>query len=538
MRKKILPVVLFFIALSFVLIGRASHNSYSLTREPEDPAKKQNKFIIARTEVFGKLERPGVFFDHGLHAGKHESDGCSTCHERDAAGQLSFSGFVEIDMKGKDSVRDAYHDKCIGCHRKLLQENKKPGPIRCGNCHRKEPGKSDSKYPHCVFDFYLHDQHVRKLDKDCSLCHHIYDADEEDENLRLVYEESREESCYYCHDFTVKRGPELARIVKVSEEKGLSVRKVSHYQCVNCHLRHAERKEKAGPVECSSCHTGKYRTVTELLKIPRPERGQPERPLISLEHAKMKGVPFDHEFHEKNNSSCRVCHHESLVKCSQCHGLTGLSEGNWINLINVYHDFSTVSGCIGCHRAGKLDKKCFGCHYHLLDIDIEAKGPKREVCIVCHSGKKSASVRVRPIALSEIYPANIPENVTIRVLEEQYEPATFPHIRIIKKLLEISNESRIATAFHRDVYAICSGCHHQSVPEATVKRTDPPYCRNCHAIKFDQKNMNRPRLLAVYHRQCMGCHERMGIKETGCQDCHKEKKVIPKDIISKNLMES
>jgi hypothetical protein len=537
MRKKILPIVLFFIALSFALIGRASHNSYSLTHEPEDPAKKQNKFIIARTEVFGKLERPGVFFDHGLHAGKHEFDGCSTCHERDEAGQLSFSGFVEIDMKGKDSVRDAYHDKCIGCHRKLLQENKKPGPIKCGNCHRKQPGKLDIQYPHCVFDFYLHDQHVRKLDKDCSLCHHIYDLDEEDENLRLVYEESTEESCYYCHDLTVKRGPELAGILKVSEQKGLSIRKVAHYQCVNCHLWYSEKKEKAGPVECAKCHTGKYRTVSELLGVPRPDRGQTQKPILLFENAKMKGVPFDHEFHEKNNGSCRVCHHEALRACRHCHSLTGSSEGNWINLTNVYHAFSAASGCLGCHREKKLDRNCSGCHYHLPDIDIQAKGPRKEVCIVCHSGKTGDSARVRPISLSEIKLMNIPENVTIGILEEQYEPSTFPHIRIIKKLLEISNESRMATAFHSDVHTICSGCHHQSIPEAKIKKTDPPYCRNCHAITFDQQNKNRPRLLAVYHRQCMGCHERMGIKETGCTDCHKEKQGITKYIIPKNLTE-
>jgi hypothetical protein len=524
MKKTILPIALFSLVLGFVLFARGSHDGYSLSHEADNGGKKENTFIIARTDIFGQLQRPGVFFNHGLHTRTYKADGCSTCHKRDAAGQLSFSRLFVNYQKGKESVRDSFHDQCIGCHRQRLQEHRKSGPVTCGNCHRKESGEIQGEYPHCVFDFYHHDKHNRTLKNDCSLCHHIYDPDEEDEKLRLVYEASTEESCYYCHDLTVKRGPELAKPTKVSEQKGLSMRRVAHHQCVNCHLRYAERKEKAGPVECAKCHTGKYRTVSELAKILRPDRGQPQKPLISVGNARMKSVVFDHAFHEKNNGSCRVCHHETLRACKQCHGLIGSSEGNWINLTNAYHDFSTDSGCAGCHREKKSDRNCAGCHYRSLDIDIQSKGPKKEVCIVCHSGRRADSAKFQPVPLPEPDTLNVPENVTIRILEEKYEPSTFPHRKIIKKLIGISNKSRMATAFHRTMETICSGCHHKSIPEATIKKTEPPYCRNCHGITFDRQNMNRPRLLAVYHRQCMGCHEKMGIKATGCTDCHKEKR--------------
>jgi hypothetical protein len=532
MKNTILPAVLFFMVLSFVLLGKGSHNSDSLSHEKENGGEKENTFIIARTDIFGRLERPGVFFNHGLHTRTYKAEGCRTCHKRNEEGRLFFSGIVTISNKNKDMIRDAYHDKCIGCHRKHLQESNKSGPIKCGNCHRKKFNKLNSEYPHSVFDFYLHDKHNKRLHNDCSFCHHIYDPDEEDENLRLVYEKSAEESCYYCHDLTVKRGPELAGIVQVSKQKKLSMQNVAHYQCVNCHLWYEERREKAGPVECVNCHTGKYRTIAQLENVPRPDRDQPKKSFISIEDGKMKGVSFDHTFHEKNSKTCRSCHHETLQACRKCHGLTGSPDGGWINLANAYHDPSTGLGCTGCHKEKKTEKNCAGCHYHLVDMDIQAKGPKKEICTVCHSGKKDGSAPIQSISLSELDTMKVPEKVTIKILEKQYEPSTFPHLKIIRKLIGVSNESKMGTSFHRNIQTICSGCHHQSIAEAEVKKDEPPYCRNCHSITFDAKNINRPRLLAVYHRQCMGCHARMEIKEMGCTDCHKQKAIHTKDLLS------
>jgi len=90
----------------------------------------------------------------------------------------------------------------------------------------------------------------------------------------------------------------------------------------------------------------------------------------------------------------------------------------------------------------------------------------------------------------------------------------------------------VGTSFHLNLQTICSGCHHQSIDKAEVRETEPPYCRNCHSINFDAKNMNRPRLLAIYHQQCMGCHTKMEVRKTGCTDCHKRKAVQPKNLLS------
>ena len=146
------------------------------------------------------------------------------------------------------------------------------------------------------------------------------------------------------------------------------------------------------------CHTGKYKTVRELAEIPRPERDQPKRPFISIEDAKMKGVSFDHAFHEKNTKTCRSCHHETLQACKKCHGMVGSAEGKWINLTNAYHDTSSDNSCAGCHKKSKADKKCAGCHNNLPDMDIQAKGPKKETCTVCHSGKKEGLITAKRIS--------------------------------------------------------------------------------------------------------------------------------------------
>ena len=31
---------------------------------------------------------------------------------------------------------------------------------------------------------------------------------------------------------------------------------------------------------------------------------------------------------------------------------------------------------------------------------------------------------------------------------------------------------------------------------------------------------DKPGLTAAYHRQCIGCHQAMAIRKTGCTDCH------------------
>jgi hypothetical protein len=530
MSRKFFFLLLIVTGISLVFFFGRSQAIYSSAQRVQTGSKADDKLMITHTEVFGKLERFQVLFDHAKHSEAYKKEGCKTCHPPVDEQDLIFEYPFKPVKKDKESMKNSYHDKCITCHQKLINQKKKGGPVACGECHRKDNESLKIKHPVVEFDFSYHDKHVKKLKNNCILCHHSYDR----EDKELVYEKGTEQSCYYCHDTNVKKGPSLAVETGVINKKGLTMRKVSHENCVNCHLFYNSKGMKAGPLECSRCHTGKYKTVTELASVPRPDRDQPKKAFITIEDGKMKGVLFDHTFHEKNSRTCRACHHETLNVCRGCHGLTGSPEGKGINAANAFHDVFSEAGCAGCHKMKKSGRDCAGCHYHLLDMAPRAKGPKKAVCTVCHNGKKEGSDSIKPIAVAGLESEKVPEKVTIKILEKQYEPSIFPHRKIIRKLIEASNESKMATYFHRNMQTICEGCHHQSQAEAESRKGKPPFCRNCHEISFDLQNINRPRLLAAYHRQCLGCHEKMGLKQTACKDCHKEKAMQPKDILSKN----
>lgn len=558
MIKKILPLLVILILVFLVLNGMK--NIYSSEKRTVIEEKKiviktepENKIGIAHTEIFGKLERPQVIFDHQKHVEtlKKEQQGCDTCHPLDEWKEFKFDFPKEVKGKDKESVMNAYHDECIECHKKRYKEDKeKTGPVTCGDCHKKEYENIVIKYPITEFDFDYHDKHVKKLKEktgkeDCGLCHHTYDIEEEDETLALVYEKGTEESCYYCHELDKKRGPKLTAITQKAAEKKYDIRKSSHLRCLNCHLKYEKeleqkkekkKEEKVGPTECIKCHTGKYKSVAELEKIPRPDRGQKEIPFISIDDAKMKGVAFDHKYHEKNNRTCRGCHHETLGPCKECHKLTGSFDGGWVNIANACHDVLSDKSCAGCHNKKKSDKGCAGCHFMIPMMDIQAKGPKKEMCARCHTGKKEI-VEPATLSVAGLDPEVVKKEVEIKILEKEFKPAKFPHRKIIERLVKISNDSKMGRYFHAKIETICEGCHHQSRAEAEVKKNTPPFCRNCHSISFDPLNLNRPRLQAVYHNQCIKCHEYMELeKPRKCTECHEEKKVRPKEILTQYLL--
>lgn len=527
MKKKVFILSLFAVGMLLFMLMKGVKDTHSSSPVEKAVANKGDRLMIAHTEIFGTLERPAVLFDHGLHEKSLKKEGCKTCHPAVTDGDLLFKYPFSLIIENKNTVKDAYHEKCISCHTKLIEQGKKYGPVTCGECHDRKRAAVKVAYPVSDFDFALHEKHVSRLKGKCDYCHHSYDR----EDNELVYEQGTEQSCSYCHDLQARRGPLLSAETAVTRGKGLSLQRVSHDRCVNCHLFYALKQEKTGHLECRQCHSGTYKTLAQLEKVPRPERDQPKKTHISIEDAKMKEVFFDHEYHEKNARTCRGCHHETLRACKECHTLAGRDEGGRVTIADAYHDLSSQYSCAGCHGRKKTARECSGCHYRLVDVDILAGQQKKELCLVCHRGKRGSLPGTRFISPASLNTEKVPDKVTIKILEKLYEPSEFPHRKIVAKLIAISNEDKMATAFHREMQTICNGCHHRSSEEAEGQKGKPPYCRSCHSFFFDAKNLNKPRLLAAYHRQCIGCHEQMEIRQQGCPDCHKEKAGRPKDIL-------
>ncbi len=508
----------------------------------------EDKISIAHADIFGTLERPQVIFDHKKHVealvkdGKKDWETCESCHPWDAEKtQMSFIFPQKVAKKDKDSYMHAYHDECMNCHKEMSSQKKKSGPVICGDCHVEKLATLQYSYPAAEFNFEHHDNHDKKLKEkniqdNCAYCHHIY-------NDELVYEKGKEWSCHYCHEVGRKTGPVLAVERRIIGKKSLSLDKVSHIRCLNCHLYYKKqdegkkktKDEKEIPVGCVQCHTGKYKTVAELEKVPRPDSGQPDKAFIEIEASKMKGVPFDHKAHQTQSKTCRGCHHETLNACKECHTLVGKPDGGNVTIAAAYHEVFSEHSCSGCHAVRQADKKCYGCHHAIMPVDAQTKGPKKAVCAICHSGKRELLPAIK-LSVAGIDTEKVKKEVEVKVLEKEYEPSKFPHMKIIEGMVKISNEDKLAAYFHRDLQTLCEGCHHQSRAEAEAKKDEPPYCRNCHSIAFDPQRLSRPRLLAAYHRQCVQCHEKMELeKGRECKDCHKEKEQRPEFVLSKPI---
>jgi hypothetical protein len=307
----------------------------------------------------------------------------------------------------------------------------------------------------------------------------------------------------------------------------------------------------------------------EVVKdIPRMERGQPDIVFVKREQPDpfadpeiqkeitenfMDQVPFSHLAHENANDTCRVCHHAGMESCVTCHSLKGSKEGKFVRLETSMHKIDSQMSCLGCHETKKDDKNCVGCH-EFMPSGLKTKDPS--TCVSCHT-KPLADIPdlVQPPVLAENVTNNesfengsvhksdpiakillesrmpitatydeqdVPEKVIIKKLSKKYEPTELPHRKIVNTLMKNIQDSKITQYFHQDPGTLCQGCHHNS----PVSKK-PPSCESCHGAAFEGGYPYKPGLMAAYHNQCMGCHEKMGIEKPAtndCTGCHKEKK--------------
>jgi hypothetical protein len=548
----------------------------------------QTPLLISHLGLSPKLERPPVVFNHDLHttalkSGK--SDDCAVCHvmkttdARLTPPEARIFKFPKglFDETDKTAIMYAYHNQCVSCHRKPASEGKKTGPDigLCGKCHVKKvetPQVSWAWNP--TFDYARHNKHVSALNKmdktettgiaknvelvgevtgkKCELCHHNYDATQK----KLIYQKNTENSCRACH--------------KDNDEKNArSMKKVAHAACIECHMKLAEKAKSRpaqqgkaptappveklyGPVECKGCH-GEHKKLKpdEIVTIPRLDRGQkdmidlalaadekaeatPKDSVISAAtQSRMKAVPFNHKAHEPRAQFCDTCHHHSLEKCSSCHTPSGDPKGKGVSYEQAFHRARGKQACVACHETAKAETKCAGCHQWMN------AGLPSSSCAVCHRGPSHGqSIDVNPAPPYEDK-EKVPEKVQIKVLAKEFKPAEFAHLKIVNKLVAISNESSLALRFHaaKD-QTLCAGCHHRGdLQQAAAKA---PKCVSCHNRSFDPVSLSKPGIMAAYHRQCMGCHTAMKQKPASldCDKCHAAKEGDLKAGLMRTISES
>ncbi len=477
--------------------------------EAIDQTPRADIITIAADHVFGELDRDPVQFKHDKHTAalNDRQDMCQTCHLTDEDGQLS-QKFKRLTDDNAETVMDIYHDGCITCHNEIEDSV----PVDCGGCHTSEPKYVSSRTP-IGFDRSLHHRHSEASKKDCERCHHTYDEAQK----KLVYVKGQEASCRDCHR-------------DETQDNRLPLKTVAHTQCVGCHLT----TPNSGPVECAGCHDAERRSQIAVVENPaRFDRNQPDflllrAPLEELEHSKMKTVPFPHTEHENALPTCRVCHHETLKKCDQCHTLAGDTALGGVKLERAMHEMTSEHSCIGCHDELKTTPECAGCH-----AMMEQGRVSEHACAVCHSGPEpdrvlSVESRYRKMdqfrlsrseATLSFADKDIPDTVRIGILADQYQEAWMPHRKIIEVLREKINNNGVAKHFHGSEDVLCQGCHHHSPTGST-----PPECESCHGGPFNDREPFKPGLQGAFHQQCLSCHKEMGIGQpSDCVGCHAAK---------------
>jgi len=536
--------------------------------------------VLAHLGSSQSLERPAVSFDHDLHTkalkqGKTED--CGVCHVLKKTDTRLVNPDVKVfkfpkadfDPTSKTEIMYAYHEACVSCHRKTAAEGRKAGPDigLCGKCHAKRPHVEKTVWGwDPVFNYARHAKHVegiRGLDrlaetavaqnirmvgdvpdanKTCQVCHHVYKP----EQKLLIYQKDTENSCKACHKAT-------------DEKNARSMKAVAHSACIGCHMKLAEKikaelaqqgrselseqdKKRFGPSECRGCH-GEHKELSpdEILKIPRLVRGQKDVIDLSLvttgepagsssaampasvsAPVRMKVVPFNHKNHEPRAQFCNTCHHHSLEKCVNCHTPTGdPKKAGGVSYERAFHNTEAKQACAGCHTEAKDNKKCAGCHQRV------SNGMPASACAVCHRGPSQGKmVEVAPTP-PFVDKEKVPEKLQIKLLEKEYKPVEFPHLKVVNKLLTFSNECSLARSFHAaKEQALCGGCHHRTELQQAAAKA--PACSTCHTRPFDPNALGKPGLLGAYHRQCVGCHQAMDQKPAAleCVKCHPAKEGI------------
>jgi hypothetical protein len=111
---------------------------------------QEETYRLEYKDIFGKLRRPGIDFNHEKHVVALDKQGCGACHHTPdpKTGQLVYIEGEETVCSdchgakpddGTPALREAFHGSCNKCHRQMRKTYKDfKGPTTCGECH--QPG--------------------------------------------------------------------------------------------------------------------------------------------------------------------------------------------------------------------------------------------------------------------------------------------------------------------------------------------------------------------------------------------------------------
>ena len=106
------------------------------------PGAAQDETMVLKIIETGALRRPPVTFPHLTH---EEQISCQRCHHdydkfgasEDAEGQKCDQCHKTGPSENPLPITKAFHRQCKGCHKRASDKGYTPGPVMCGQCHRR-----------------------------------------------------------------------------------------------------------------------------------------------------------------------------------------------------------------------------------------------------------------------------------------------------------------------------------------------------------------------------------------------------------------
>lgn len=106
------------------------------------PIDAQDETMVLKIIASGALRRPPVRFPHLSH---EEQISCRRCHHdydefgasEDAEGQKCDQCHQIVPSDNPLALTKAFHRQCKRCHEQASDKGYNPGPVMCGQCHRR-----------------------------------------------------------------------------------------------------------------------------------------------------------------------------------------------------------------------------------------------------------------------------------------------------------------------------------------------------------------------------------------------------------------